>query len=80
VYRAFPFPDVSVCYRIIRRHNVGTQPEKTEDLAAIRKIMEDQKAAKEKKDKLAAVNTIANFMIIVGVLIIGIVLLITFWK
>lgn len=59
---------------------MGTQPEKTEDLAAIRKIMEDQKAAKEKKDKLAAVNTIANFMIIVGVLIIGIVLLITFWK
>lgn len=52
----------------------------TEDLAAIRKMMEDQQAEKLKKDKLAAVNTIANFAIWVGLIIIGITLLITFWK
>jgi hypothetical protein len=49
-------------------------------LAAIRKMMEEEKAAKEKKDKLAAVNTIANFAIWIGVVIIGIALLVTFLK
>jgi hypothetical protein len=54
--------------------------EKTEDLAAIRKMMEEQKAAKLKKDKLAAASTIANFAIWVGVIIIAIALLLAFWK
>jgi hypothetical protein len=50
----------------------------TEDLAAIRKMMEAQKTEKEKKDKLAAVNTIANFAFWLGAIIVGIVLLVTF--
>lgn len=57
-----------------------TTDKKTEDLAAIRKMMEDQQAEKLKKDKLTAVSTIANFAIWVGVIILVIALLLVFWK
>jgi hypothetical protein len=50
----------------------------TEDLAAIRKMLEAQKTEKEQKDKLAAASTVANFVFWLGAIIVGIVLLVTF--